>query len=122
MGGLGGAIGRRAEDIYNSLDDDMRAQTRQLFGRLVAPGLGAPDTRRRARFRELSETDRTVADRFVQARLLVADRDIATREPVIEVAHEALLANWPTTARMARSTIGDGWPNSNTSRRDAHLG
>ena len=58
LGGLGGAIGRRAEDIYNSLDDDMRAQTRQLFGRLVAPGQGAPDTRRRARFSELSESDR----------------------------------------------------------------
>jgi serine/threonine protein kinase/WD40 repeat protein/DNA-binding winged helix-turn-helix (wHTH) protein len=95
LGGLGGAIGRRAEDIYNSLDDGMRAQTRQLFGRLVAPGQGAPDTRRRARISELSEADRTVADRFVQARLLVADRDLATREPVIEVAHEALLANWP---------------------------
>ncbi len=36
-----------------------------------------------------------VADRFVQARLLVADRDLATREPVIEVAHESLLSNWP---------------------------
>ena len=58
LGGLGGAIGRRAEDIYNSLDDDMQAQTRQLFGRLVAPGQGAPDTRRRARFSELSESDR----------------------------------------------------------------
>ncbi|MEP7112166.1 MAG: BTAD domain-containing putative transcriptional regulator [Ilumatobacteraceae bacterium] len=95
MGGLGGAIGRRAEDIYSSLDDDVRTQTRQLFGRLVAPGQGGPDTRRRARFSELSEADRTVADRFVEARLLVADRDLATREPVIEVAHEALLANWP---------------------------
>ncbi len=95
LGGLGGAIGRRAEDIYTSLDDDMRTQTRQLFGRLVTPGQGAPDTRRRARISELSEADHLVADRFVQARLLVADRDLATREPVIEVAHESLLINWP---------------------------
>ena len=94
LGGLGGAIGRRAEDIYASLTDDMRAHTRQLFSRLVAPGHGTPDTRRRARVGELSEPERAVADRFVEARLLVADRDLATREPVIEVAHEALLANW----------------------------
>ncbi|MEO8267216.1 MAG: BTAD domain-containing putative transcriptional regulator [Ilumatobacteraceae bacterium] len=94
LGGLGGAIGRRAEQIYASLDDDMQARTRQLFGRLVAPGQGSVDTRRRARFSELSEADIVVADRFVQARLVVADRDHATREPVIEVAHEALLANW----------------------------
>jgi WD40 repeat protein len=94
LGGLGGSIGRRAEDIYTSLDEDLQAHTRQLFGRLVAPGYGIPDIRRRARIGELSEPDRIVADRFVHARLLVADRDHATREPVIEVAHEALLANW----------------------------
>ena len=95
LGGLGGAIGRRAEDVYASLDDEMQAHARQLFGRLVAPGHGAPDTRRRARFGELSEPDRLVADCFVRARLLVADRDLATREPVVEIAHEALLTNWP---------------------------
>ncbi|HEY7627087.1 MAG TPA: protein kinase, partial [Ilumatobacteraceae bacterium] len=95
LGGLGGAIGRRAEDIYKSLDEDMQAHARQLFGRLIVPGQGAPDTRRRARIGELSESDRIVADRFVDARLLVADRDMATREPVIEVAHEALFSNWP---------------------------
>ena len=37
---------------------------------------------------------RSVADRFVEARLLVSDRDPATREPTIEVAHEALLVRW----------------------------
>jgi len=95
LGGLGGAIGRRAEDIYASLDDDHQLHTRQLFGRLVSPGQGSPDTRRRARFGELSEVDGEVADLFVRARLLVADRDQATREPVVEVAHEALLTSWP---------------------------
>jgi WD40 repeat protein len=94
LGGLGGSIGRRAEEIYNALDEDSQMHTRQLFGRLVAPGHGATDTRRRARIGELSEPDRIVADRFVRARLLVADRDHVTREPVVEVAHEALLVNW----------------------------
>ena len=37
---------------------------------------------------------REVADMFVAARLLVADRDPATREPTVEVAHEALLTRW----------------------------
>ena len=95
LGGLGGAIGRRAEEIYRTLDDDMQAHARELFGRLISPGHGGPDTRRRARHGELSEPARTVADRFVAARLLVADRDVATREPVIEVGHEALLTSWP---------------------------
>lgn len=95
LGGLGGAIGRRAEDIYASLEADKQAHTRELFGRLVAPGQGSPDTRRRARLGELSDTAAEVADLFVRARLLVADRDQSTREPIVEVAHEALLTSWP---------------------------
>ena len=95
LGGLGGSIGRRAEEIYTTLDEDSQVHARLLFGRLVVPGHGTSDTRRRARIGELSEPDRIVADRFVHARLLVADRDHVTREPVIEVAHESLLVNWP---------------------------
>ena len=95
IGGLGGAISRRAEEIFAGLDSVHQERVRQLFGRLVVPGLGAPDTRRRAPYGELSENDRVVADQFVEARLLVADRDGTTREPVYEVAHEALLTNWP---------------------------
>ena len=48
----------------------------------------------RALFGELSAGMREVADLFVAARLLVADRDPATREPTVEVAHEALLTRW----------------------------
>jgi DNA-binding SARP family transcriptional activator len=94
LGGIGGAVGRRAESTYQALDAALRPHARELFGRLVTPGLGVPDTRRRARLGELSPSARDVADRFVQARLLVADRDLANREPVVEVAHEALLSNW----------------------------
>lgn len=95
MGGVGGAVGRRAEETYQSLTPELQAHARELFARLVAPGMGSPDTRRRARLGELSQPAGDVADRFVQARLLVADREHATREPVVEVAHEALLTNWP---------------------------
>jgi WD40 repeat protein len=95
LGGIGGAVGRRAEETYRALAPELEVHARELFARLVAPGLGSPDTRRRARLGELSQPARDVADRFVQARLLVADRDLATREPVVEVAHEALLTNWP---------------------------
>ena len=44
---------------------------------------------------DLAEMDRAVVDQFLAARLLVADRDAASREPVIEAAHEALLTDWP---------------------------
>jgi hypothetical protein len=94
-GGLGGAIGSRAEEIFASLDDASAASGRELFGRLVTPGTGVPDTRRRAKLGELSATMRTAAEPFVASRLLVADHDQASREPILEIAHEALLDGWP---------------------------
>jgi DNA-binding SARP family transcriptional activator/WD40 repeat protein len=95
VGGMAGSIGRRAEVVYASLDDQYREDTRTLFSRLVTPGEGIPDARRRARLSELSDGARAVAGHYVDARLLVTDRDQATREPTVEVAHEALLSRWP---------------------------
>ena len=62
VGGMAGAIGRRAEEVYDGLDDQRRGDARALFARLVAPGQSAPDTRRRALFGELSAGMRAVAD------------------------------------------------------------
>jgi hypothetical protein len=63
-------------------------------------GDGVPDTRRRARTNELqsdydAEAVTEAVERFGQGRLLVFDRDAATREPTVEIAHEALLVTWP---------------------------
>jgi DNA-binding SARP family transcriptional activator/WD40 repeat protein len=98
LGGMTGAVGRRAESLYASLDKQGRTAARELFGRLVIPGDRAVDSRRRARLTELSPAAQAVASRFVDARLLVTDRDQSTREPTIEVAHEALLTRWDRLA------------------------
>ncbi|MGI9623872.1 MAG: protein kinase domain-containing protein, partial [Acidimicrobiales bacterium] len=94
-GGLGGAVARRADEIYECYDDAGRAEIRQLFGRLVEPGEGAEDTRRRVRQSELSGISPDVVDVYADARLLTLDHDPATREPTVEVAHEALIREWP---------------------------
>ena len=65
IGGLAGAIGRRAEELYRSLGDAAATDARDLFARLVAPGHDSPDTRRRAPFGELSAGMLAVADRYV---------------------------------------------------------
>jgi WD40 repeat protein len=98
IGGMAGAIGRRAEEVYASLDTSSQEDARLLFSRLVTPGEGAPDARRRARLSELSAGARAVADRYADARLVVTDRDQVTREPTVEVAHEALLTRWSRLA------------------------
>jgi WD40 repeat protein len=83
---------------------------RQLFLRLVTPGEGAADTRRRIPLSELSaiEVEASAMDSAIDSygrhRLLTFDRDPATREPTVEIAHEALLEAW---ARL-RDWIDEG--------------
>ena len=106
IGGVPGALARRADEIFYALSAAQQALARQLFLRLVTVGEGAgetavsPDTRRRVRLSEVQQIgDRAdeitiVLSQFGDARLLTFDRDLATREPTVEVAHEALLHRW----------------------------
>lgn len=97
LGGIAGALSRRAEDLYLDATPQEQAAIRPLFGRLVTPGEGAEDTRRRALLAEVALTPEAgqLIDRYGQARLLSFDHDPTTREPTIEVAHEALIRQWP---------------------------
>ncbi len=97
IGGLGGAVARAADDLYMSASETEQHAIRDLFGELVMLGDGAHDTRRRVRRSELGASDEMVGviDRFGSARLLSFDTDPSTREPTVEVAHEALIREWP---------------------------
>ena len=102
IGGVLGALGRRAEELYTELDEEGEEAAPQLFMRLVTLGQGTEDTRRRVLRSELtglqtSEVSKTseVLDAYGRYRLLTFDHDPLTREPTVEVAHEALLRDWP---------------------------
>ncbi|MEN8235424.1 MAG: BTAD domain-containing putative transcriptional regulator, partial [Actinomycetota bacterium] len=99
-GGVLGALGWRAEDLYTRSDEAAKAAIRQVFLRLVAVEEGAVDTRRRIHAAELAALgieagvlERVLHD-YGSHRLLTFDRDPNTRAPTIEVAHEALLSRW----------------------------
>jgi WD40 repeat protein/serine/threonine protein kinase/DNA-binding XRE family transcriptional regulator len=99
-GGVLGALSRRADELFVALDAQAQAAARQLFLRLITPGDGTEDTRRRVRSAELTGNDgamETVIDLYGRYRLLTFDRDPITRGPTIEIAHEALIRTW---ARM----------------------
>ncbi len=103
-GGLAGAIRRRAETIYSSLDPTDRSTAREVFIRLVNVSPDTEDTRRRVKRSELDHlpvqpdsTDRVI-EAFGRHRLLVFDRDPTTRGPTVEVAHEALFTQWDRLA------------------------
>ncbi|RLE21285.1 MAG: hypothetical protein DRJ50_09420 [Actinobacteria bacterium] len=108
IGGLTGALAARADRIIGADGSDDEREARRIFSRLVAAGPSAVsagsnadepdgDIRRRAHRSEFGDGERTawLLDAFVSARLLTVDRDPATREPTVEVAHEALLRDWP---------------------------
>ncbi len=115
-GGVLGALGHRADEIFTGLTSEAQESTRQLFLRLVTLGEGATadnpaaDTRRRVLRSELgtimaadvgvfetptSATLDEVIHAYGKYRLLTFDRDPITRESTVEVAHEALIREWP---------------------------
>ena len=105
-GGVTGALARRAEELYTGLSAPEQEAARQLFLRLVTLGEGVEDTRRRVLRAEiealtvLSEAAarpalNRVIDIYGRYRLLTFDHDPRTRGPTLEVAHEALLREWP---------------------------
>ncbi len=100
IGGVLGALARRAEEIYTQLDPERQEMARQLFLRLVTLGEGTEDTRRRALQSELYAASgnarlmEEVITTFGSYRLLTYDRDPVTRTPTVEVAHEALIREW----------------------------
>lgn len=100
IGGVLGALGRSAEVLYVLLDKESQSTARQVFLRLVTLGEGTEDTRRRILREELEHLSgdsnqlSMVIEAYGRARLLSFDRDPLTRNPTIEVAHEALLREW----------------------------
>ena len=100
IGGAVGALANRAEEIYGGLSEEAREMARQMFLRLVTLGEGTGDARRRATMTELlslTENDdlmEEVIEQFAAYRLLSLDHDPETRQPTVEVAHEAILREW----------------------------
>ena len=99
IGRVSGALARRAERLYEPMNGAGRDACRQLFLRLVTLGEGTEDMRRRVRRSELAtladpQTMDAVIEAFGRHRLLSFDRDPDTREPTVEIAHEALLREW----------------------------
>ena len=118
IGGVAGALGRRAEEIYAALDEEGRATARQVFLHLVAAApTGQPAARRipRAELRSIGTAAARldeIVDGFVRWRLLSVDRDTVSGEAVVEVAHEALLARWPRLAAWIEGARDDLWMRS----------
>ncbi len=92
-GGVRGAVSRLAESSYAELSEAEQEAARRVFLRLVATGGGEAATRRRVSLEEF-DLDQDAAATGVLARL-TQDRLLTMGEGTVEVAHEALLREWP---------------------------
>jgi WD40 repeat protein len=96
-GGVRGAIARSAEStLREQLTADQQAIARRIFLRLTELGEGTQDTRRRAGFEELVTVSDDAAAVLGVLQVLAASRLVTLGERTADVAHEALIREWPT--------------------------
>ncbi len=92
-GGVHGAVARLAEGTYARIPDEHKPLVRALMLRLVGEDEGDAPVRRRAPLSELDlERNEDVADVLAT---LADSRLVTVSEGSVEVAHEALLREWP---------------------------
>jgi WD40 repeat protein len=92
-GGVHGAVARLAEGTYARVADERRPIVRAVMLRLVGDGEGDAPVRRRAPLAELDlERNEDVTDVLAT---LADSRLVTVSEGNVEVAHEALLREWP---------------------------
>ncbi|MEM9148921.1 MAG: hypothetical protein AAGB19_00420 [Cyanobacteria bacterium P01_F01_bin.3] len=100
MGGVGGALARKAQETYDRLSDSDKKIARRVFVGLVQLGEGTRDTRRRVRLDNLIAKDETfekvqkVIHQFssISARLITLSS--LDGYEIAEVTHEALFEHW----------------------------
>jgi len=96
-GGVRSAIAETAEAVFqDQLDPQQRAIARQIFLSLTELGEGTQDTRRRARLDELIPNPEARPSVEAVLAILADARLVTTGEGTAEVAHEALIREWPT--------------------------
>jgi WD40 repeat protein/tRNA A-37 threonylcarbamoyl transferase component Bud32 len=92
-GGVRGAIAKSADEVYLGCDEPVQVFMRQLFLQLTELGETTEDTRRRVPLTELTSGEAgeaaAILEQLAAARLVVVDDGSA------EIAHEALIREWP---------------------------
>ncbi len=99
-GGVREAIARTADAVYREqLDPDQQEIARRIFLRLTEPGRGTEDTRRRASLEEILPPGKEGAAAEAVLEVLARERLVTIGSGTVEVAHEALIREWPTLRR-----------------------
>ena len=109
LGGLSGALGSRAEEVFDTLSINEQLELPRLIRQLVAVGKEGQIASKWTsldRFQQGSST-RKLIDAFLQpnARLLIIDANAAGSR--VRVSHEALLTHWQRASDIVRTERRD---------------
>jgi WD40 repeat protein len=114
LGGVEGALAARADTILKEhYTAEQLTELRAILLRLVQPGEGAADTRRRVRIDDLvpvgnpAETVYTLLKPLADERLITTGYDPASDEETVEISHEALIGAWPTLGTWINTSRAD---------------
>ena len=108
-GGVRGAVARLAESAFAELDPVQQQVAREVLVRLAADGPGGEVVRRRVELAELHAEGEGEIRAVLE---LLADRRLLTlSDSSVEVAHEALLREWPRLR---------GWLEADAQSRHVH--
>jgi hypothetical protein len=102
LGGGRIALARSADAFYNALSPEQQRTMRRILLRMVRPADGLEFTSSRVRRAQLFQGGEAayrieeVLDKLVRARLVRLTEADTAADAQVEVAHEALVRNWPT--------------------------
>jgi len=109
LGGVEGALSTHADGVLDGLWSEQLAVARSLLLRLVTAARTRKVVSRRDALDGLSAEAEVVLERLTEARLISVSRAVgtvgaagdkrATTDAMLELAHESLVATWPTLAK-----------------------
>lgn len=100
-GGVSQAIATAANQVYEKLSEEQRAIAQRILLRLIQFGEGGPDTRRQQPVSELRSTGEPeeafeeTLQALAEGRLITLSQIEKQPEPVVDLAHDKLIAAWP---------------------------
>ena len=95
-GGVKGAVARLAERAFDELNEEQQGVVRSVMLRLADVGEAGTATRRRVALAEFDAERNPDVARVLE--VLTKQRLVTVSEGTVEVAHEALLREWPRLA------------------------
>ena len=99
LGGMEGALARRAEEEYAKLPANVQAALPAVFRALVTVRQGEDEAIVAqpvlSEVFTASPEQNALVEAFIRARLFVSDRTSAEQKALVRLAHEALLRCWP---------------------------